>query len=281
MSILNNICPLNIITKQVANAFFEDLENGIDYTASLVPNKLTTAKIITREHMILCGKEWVIESFKLYDPKVKIQWFFNDGDNINANETICIISGNSRSLLTVERTALNFLQTLSATATTTSIYVKKISHTNTIITDTRKTIPGLRLAQKYAVIVGGGYNQRFGLYDGVLIKENHINSYKSIANILNNAFYTIPKHIPIQIEVETFEQFNEAISNGAKFILLDNMSIQNIKKCIEINNNAILEASGGINLDNIIEYANTGVNRISIGNLTKNIQAIDLSMLFE
>lgn len=276
---LNNICPQHIIINQVSNALIEDALTFPDYTALLVNDKTVTATIITREEMVLCGIQWANSAFLSCDNNALISWNYKDGDKIKANSILCEITCNSRSILTAERTALNFLQLLSATATITSQYVEKISGYNTKIMDTRKTIPGLRLAQKYAVVTGGGFNQRFGLYDGVLIKENHIASCGSINNALKNAFGTTPPHIPIQIEVENFEQLVEAIKNNATLILLDNMSIADIQKCVKyVSEKAELEASGNINLENVVEYAQTGVHRISIGSLTKNIKAIDLSM---
>lgn len=203
-----------------------------------------------------------------------------EGDLVEANQTLCQITGNARALLTAERSALNFLQTLSATATTTRVYVDAIAGTNASIFDTRKTLPGLRHAQKYAVTVGGGMNQRFGLYDGILIKENHIAAVGDIASVLQAASQ-INQEASIQIEVETLSQLRTALEAGAKLILLDNFNLQNLREAVILNaGRALLEASGGIDIHNIREIANTGVDRISIGGLTKNIQAIDLSMRF-
>lgn len=275
----NNICPQHIINNQVSDALIEDTLTFPDYTALLVDDKTITATIVTREDMVLCGIQWANSAFLSCDNNALISWNYKDGDKIKANSILCRITCNSRSVLTAERTALNFIQLLSATATITSQYVEKISGYTTKIMDTRKTIPGLRLAQKYAVVTGGGFSQRFGLYDGVLIKENHIASCGGISNALKTAFSITPSHIPIQIEVENFEQLVEAIENKAKLILLDNMCIADIKRCVDyVAEKAELEASGNINLENLVEYAQTGVHRISIGSLTKNIKAIDLSM---
>jgi nicotinate-nucleotide pyrophosphorylase (carboxylating) len=276
---MNKICPQHIINLEVSQALFEDTTTFPDYTANLLIDKIITATIVTRQEMVLCGIAWVNQSFLTLDEKAIITWNYADSDLVLKDSILCKITAHASSILTAERTALNFLQLLSATATITHQYVKQVSSTKVKIMDTRKTIPGLRLAQKYAVTVGGGHNQRIGLYDGVLIKENHIAALGSIKNVLSKAYTETPKHIPIQIEVENFEQLVEAIENGAKLILLDNMSPSQIKKCVEYTNKrAILEASGNINLDTILEYAQTGVDRISIGGLTKNINAIDLSL---
>ena len=276
----HKICPTHIIALQVSRAFEEDLNTSPDWTANLInAHNETTAQIKAKEAMTLCGSAWVDMAFKICDPLCIITWFAIDGAKIKAGDIICEIVGNTRSLLTAERTAINFLQTLSGTATIVSQYTELVNDLPVKVMDTRKTIPGMRLAQKYAVIVGGGCNQRAGLYDGVLIKENHITACGGISATLKLAQQQTPSHIPIQIEVETIEQLQEALSNNAKLILLDNMSIDTIKQCVKINNSqAELEVSGNVSLDNIRDYALTGVNRISIGALTKNINAIDISM---
>lgn len=274
------ICPRNIIAKQVVDSLNDDLSVGRDYTANLIRHNHSIAAMIkTNEDMIMCGREWVNMSFAICDPTVTVSWHVNDGDFVPAGTPICEVIGNARAILTAERTALNFIQTLSATATTVRQYVVLVEGTQVKVMDTRKTIPGLRLAQKYAVTVGGGYNQRVGLYDGVLIKENHIMACGGISSVLSQAFASIPKHIPIQIEIEDFEQLVEAIDAGVEHILLDNMSIEEIKECVNYTNGrAEIEVSGNITLENILEYASTGIHRISIGAITKNIKAIDLSM---
>lgn len=271
------------IAEQVRSAISEDLGDQ-DFTAMLiVASTQVNAKIIARENALICGIPWVNECFKQISPSTKIDWLIKEGDNVTENQIICHIHGNARGILTAERTALNFLQTLSASATLTQQYVNETVGTSARIMDTRKTIPGLRLAQKYAVFIGGGLNQRIGLYDGILIKENHIAAAGSIETALKAAeVLGQDKNLPIQIEVETLAQLETAIQAGAKLILLDNFDITTLKKAVEINNKrAVLEASGGIELKNIHEIARTGVDRISIGALTKHIKAIDLSMRFE
>ena len=277
------------IAEQVRSAISEDLGDQ-DYTAMLIDaSTQVNAKIIARENALICGIPWVNECFKQISPSTKIDWLTKEGDNVTENQIICHIHGNARGILTAERTALNFLQTLSASATLTQQYVNETVGTSARIMDTRKTIPGLRLAQKYAVFIGGGLNQRIGLYDGILIKENHIAAAGSIETALKAAeVLGQDKNLPIQIEVESATELKEAldaetaIQAGAKLILLDNFDITTLKKAVEINNKrAVLEASGGIDLKNIHEIARTGVDRISIGALTKHIKAIDLSMRFE
>lgn len=277
-----SICPAYIIAKQVSESLAEDLAITTDWTASLLNKDLTVcANIMAKSDLVLCGVAWVEQTIYLCDKHAKIRWFYKDGDRINKSSIICEIRGNARAILTAERVALNFLQTLSATSTQTALYVERIKGLQTKILDTRKTLPGLRLAQKYAVVVGGGTNHRHGLYDGVLIKDNHIEAYGSIEAVLSQANKTIPAGIFIQIEVENFSQLQEAIKYGAKLILLDNMTPSQIRQCVDYNQGrAQLEASGDINLDNILDYAQTGVDRISIGSLTKNIHAIDLSLKF-
>ena len=287
MSLFNEYYPYgsaafeSLVTTQVQAALDEDIGNG-DLTALLVPaSQSVTASIITRETAILCGKDWVDACFKLIDSEVSIDWLVNEGDRVQPNQVLCEISGSARSLLSAERCALNFLQTLSATATETRKYVDAILGTTAQIMDTRKTIPHLRLAQKYAVTVGGGHNQRLALYDGILIKENHIAAAGSISNVMQKAF-ALNSGKSIQIEVENLEQLKQALAANANSILLDNFNNELLREAVAINNacgrQAVLEASGGITLDNVRAIALTGIDRISIGSLTKNIQAIDLSM---
>lgn len=269
---------LQLVHSQVALALKEDIGTG-DLTASLIPeNKQAQATIIAREAAVLCGQDWLNACFQQLDPKAKIVWHAKEGDTVIANQTLCDITGQARALLTAERTALNFLQTLSATATATRQYVDAIAGLATAVLDTRKTIPGLRLAQKYAVTVGGGMNQRLALYDGILIKENHIATAGSIDAALHSAFSLHPG-VSTQIEVETLAQLEEALHAGAKNILLDNFSLAQMRTAVEINQQrAVLEASGNVSLSTIREIAETGVDRISIGSLTKHIRAVDLSM---
>ncbi len=270
-----------LVQHQVQTALKEDVGTG-DLTALLVPaNQLARATVIARETAIICGIDWVNACFKLVDANVNIRWLVAEGDRVQAQQVLCEINGLARSLLTSERCALNFLQTLSATATETRKYVDAIAGSNAKILDTRKTIPNLRLAQKYAVTVGGGHNQRLALYDGILIKENHIAAAGSIGAVMQAAF-ALNASKSIQIEVESLDELKQALDAGATSILLDNFSNNLLTEAVEINVNygkqAVLEASGGITLENVREIALTGVDRISIGSLTKNIHAIDLSM---
>ena len=271
-----------IIQQNVRTAIEEDIGES-DYTAQLIAsNQQAEATVIAREPAIICGIPWVQACFKQIAPNTQISWQVNEGEQVEANQVLCIITGNAREILSAERCALNFLQTLSATATITRKYVDAIQGTHARIMDTRKTLPGLRIAQKYAVSVGGGLNQRLGLYDGILIKENHIAAAGSIPAVLKEATkISTPLNLSVQIEVENLSELKEALNAGAKLILLDNFDISSLKQAVEISaKRAILEASGGIDLSNVREIAMTGVDRISIGGLTKNIQAIDLSMRF-
>ena len=270
------------IASSVKIALAEDIGNG-DYTASLLPeDQLATAIIISREKAVLCGIPWVEACFRQLSHDVAIDWKVTEGETVQPNQQLCEIRGNARALLTAERCALNFLQTLSATATMTRRYVDAIQGTSAQIYDTRKTLPGLRLAQKYAVTVGGGQNQRIGLYDGILIKENHIAAAGSIEAALDAANAVAAQHrIPVQIEVENLAQLESALDCGARLILLDNFSLQDLRDAVKLGNRrAALEASGGITLENVREIAMTGVDRISIGSITKNLTAVDLSMRF-
>ena len=279
---------INDIKVQVQQALNEDLGThthndfkGQDVTANLIPeNKKSKAQLICREQAILCGRNWFDMAYSLLDNKIQIKWYFKDGEEINNNDIICEISGNARSILTAERTALNFLQTLSATATQTYHFVKALKKTNCKILDTRKTIPGLRLAQKYAVTCGGGVNHRIGLYDMFLVKENHIHAAGSITAAVKKARENI-KNLKIEIEVENMEELQQAIDSKVDRILLDNMDILMLEKAVQLNNKRIkLEASGNITLKTIHSVAATGVDYISTGAITKNINAIDFSLRF-
>lgn len=275
-----------LVTSDVARALEEDVGSG-DLTAQLVPvGEQATATIISREAAILCGTPWANEAFKQVSRETILDWQVAEGERITPGTVLCEISGPARGLLTAERCALNFLQTLSATASQTRQYVDAIAGTGAHILDTRKTLPGLRLAQKYAVRVGGGLNQRLALFDGILIKENHIAAAGSIEAALENARALNARHadeaVPIQIEVENLQQLETALAASAKLILLDNFSTSLLQAAVKLNaGRAILEASGGIDLSNVREIAETGVDRISIGSLTKHVQAIDLSMRFK
>lgn len=287
MTLFNKNYPIRssafhqLVRNQVQSALDEDIGTG-DLTAQLVPaTQFVSANIIVRESAIVCGIDWVNTCFKLIDANVAVDWHVTEGERVIADQVLCKINGLARSLLTGERCALNFLQTLSATATETRKYVDAIAGSHAQILDTRKTIPNLRLAQKYAVTVGGGHNQRLALYDGILIKENHIAAAGSIGAVMAQAF-ALGANKSIQIEVENLSQLQEALNAGASSILLDNFSVALLSEAVSMNNDAgksaILEASGGITLENVREIALTGVNRISIGAITKNVQAIDLSM---
>ena len=269
------------IKDTVKKSLAEDIASG-DLTAQLLPETLTTqAQVITRQSGVLCGTDWFDAVFLSLDPDCKIRWQAIDGDAIRPGQTLCELSGSARALLTGERSALNLLQTLSATATTTRRYVDAVAGLPVKIMDTRKTLPGLRLAQKYAVLAGGGHNQRVGLYDGILIKENHIAAVGSIKAVLAAAFSLAPANVTVQIEVENMLQLDEALNAGAKLILLDNFDIEALTAAVaHTNGRAELEASGGITLSSLREVAETGVDRISIGALTKDIEALDLSMRF-
>ncbi len=268
----------SLVQQNVKDALSEDI-GECDHTAMLIPaTQQALATIITRENAIICGIDWVNACFKALDANTQIKWMVNEGEKISANQMLCEVSGNARVLLSAERCALNFLQMLSAIATHTRMYVVAVSGTKAEILDTRKTMPGLRLAQKYAVTVGGGKNQRLALYDGILIKENHIAAAGSIANALNAA-RNLNANVSIQIEVENLDELTQAIDAGAKSILLDNFSISDMKEAVRITNKrALLEASGNVNLNSVRDIALTGVDRISVGSLTKHIRAIDLSM---
>jgi nicotinate-nucleotide pyrophosphorylase (carboxylating) len=267
------------IRANVRAALEEDMGGG-DLTAQLIAEQSQAhATVITREAAVLCGTLWFEECFLTLDPDCKITWKVQEGALVEANQTLCEIHGNARAMLTAERPALNFLQTLSAVATLTRRYVEAASGTQARIMDTRKTLPGLRMAQKHAVQVGGGHNQRIGLFDGVLIKENHIAAAGGIGKVLEHAFQITPPGLSIQIEVETLAQLDEALNAGARLILLDNFSMADMRLAVgHAAKRAELEASGGITLENVRLVAETGVDRISIGALTKDVKAVDLSM---
>ncbi len=273
------LVPIEYIQAQVRQALEEDVGDG-DVTAQLLPEQQqATATVIAREAGILCGQQWFTEVFLQLDKSIRINWQAGDGASLNANQTVCTLSGPTRALLTGERTALNFLQTLSGTATITHKYVEAISDNKARLLDTRKTIPGLRLAQKYAVHCGGGSNHRIGLYDMILIKENHIASAGSVTAAMQQALAAAKRGMEIEIEVETLDQLQEAIAAGAKRILLDNFTLEQMRAAVGVTQSrARLEASGNITLENIHAVAATGVDFISIGAITKHVRALDLSM---
>jgi nicotinate-nucleotide pyrophosphorylase (carboxylating) len=264
----------------IQQALQEDLGDG-DITSLLTPeNEQATATLISREDRVLAGQPWVNALIKAYDPTVKITWLKNDGDVVKANETIYQLAGSARSLLTVERPALNFVQTLSAVATKTAEYVKYLEGTPTKLLDTRKTLPGLRIAQKYAVGVGGGQNHRLGLFDAFLIKENHIMAAGGIAQAIAKARQIAPNK-PVEVEVETWDELNQALEAQADIVMLDNFSQQQMIDAVKhVAGRCKLEASGNITLETLTEVAQTGVDYISMGVLTKDVKAIDLSMRF-
>jgi nicotinate-nucleotide pyrophosphorylase (carboxylating) len=269
------------IRLNVASSLKEDIATG-DLTAQLLPSSLiSSAKVITRQSGVLCGTQWFDECFLTQDPNCKVNWLAEDGDSIAPEQTLCEIRGKAQALLTAERCALNFLQTLSGTATRTKRYVEAVAGINVKIMDTRKTLPGLRMAQKHAVRMGGGHNQRAGLFDGILIKENHIAAAGGIRPVLELAFRLAKPGVSVQIEVENLVQLDEALAAGARLILLDNFDLPRLRDAVRHTaKRAELEASGGITLDTVREVALTGVDRISIGALTKDVEALDLSMRF-
>lgn len=255
----------------------EDIGSG-DITAAIIPESMTAeAEVVTREDMVLCGQAWFDAVFKSLDANVNINWLAAEGEAVGKNMLLCKLDGPARALLTGERTALNLLQTLSATATVARRYADAVSGTGCKVLDTRKTIPGLRNAQKYAVACGGCYNHRIGLYDGVLIKENHIIAAGSISHAIRAARELTS--VPVEVEVESMQEFIEAVAAKPDRIMLDNFSLEDMTAAVKLNAGAIeLEASGNIGLDNIRVVAETGVDYISIGALTKNVRAVDLSM---
>ncbi len=264
----------------VQQALAEDIGDG-DITALLTPeNEQATATIISRENMVLAGRPWVDALISQYDPTVQIVWLKEDGESVNAGEAFLKLAGSARSLLTVERPALNFIQTLSAVATKAAFYVKQLEGTQTKLLDTRKTLPGLRIAQKYAVAIGGGQNHRLGLFDAFLIKENHIMAAGGIAQAIAQAHRIAPNK-PVEVEVETWDELNQALEAGADIVMLDNFSQQQMIDAVKyVAGRCKLEASGNITLDNLREVASTGVDYISMGVLTKDVSAVDLSMRF-
>ena len=274
------------VTADVTRALAEDVGTG-DITASLIPATARgTASVITRQDAVLCGTEWFDRCYTELDPDCEIFWHAADGATLAAGQPVCEISGNARTMLTAERASLNFLQTLSAVATQTQRYVNAVVGTQAKILDTRKTIPGLRMALKYAVRMGGGHNHRIGLFDGILIKENHIMSAGGIRPALEAAYalvkHAAPRETMIEVEVENLQQLREALDCKAPLILLDNFNLEDMRTARSMaGTRTELEASGGINLQTVRLVAATGVDRISVGSLTKDIQAIDLSMRFK
>lgn len=270
------------IERNVAAALAEDVGGG-DLTAPLTPaGKTVRAAVTCRTEAVICGQAWFEATIHSLDPAAKIAWMVAEGARVPASTQVCSVTGNARALLTAERVALNFLQTLSGVATATRRYVEAIAGTGACIVDTRKTLPGLRQAQKYAVRVGGGSNHRLGLYDAMLIKENHIAAAGGIRQAITQARKLAHTGAWIQVEVENLDQLREALNAGATMIVLDNMSPDRMREAVKIaGDRAELEASGGITLENVRAVAETGVHRISVGSLTKDLKAVDFSMRFE
>ncbi|HEY1044435.1 MAG TPA: carboxylating nicotinate-nucleotide diphosphorylase [Telluria sp.] len=259
-------------------ALLEDVGTG-DLTGQLVPEDTRVkARVLVREEAVLCGAPWFEGVMRALDHSIRIEWNYAEGDLMEANSVVCTIDAPPRSLLTAERSALNFMQLLSGVATTTRKYVEVVAGTNARILDTRKTVPGLRQAQKYAVRVGGGQNQRMALYDGILIKENHIAAAGGVTQALKAA-EQLGAGVPVQVEVETLAQLEEALAAGAKSVLLDNFDLDMMRAAVRLNEGrALLEASGGVNMNTVRAIAETGVDRISIGALTKDVRAVDYSL---
>lgn len=270
------------VNDNVARALAEDIGSG-DLTASLIdPARQATATILCRDDAVICGQPWVMEVLRRVAPTAQAQWHVADGERCEPGHTVVQISGSARELLTAERTCLNFLQTLSAVATQTARYVAAVQGTKAAIVDTRKTLPGLRVAEKYAVRCGGGANHRMGLYDAVLIKENHIAAAGGLTAAFRAAQAVAAQAAFIQVEVETLGQLDEALRAGVRMILLDNMPLSTLHEAVTLTQGrAVLEISGGVNLDSVRALAETGVDRISIGALTKDIKAVDFSMRFQ
>ncbi len=279
---MNDIPPLPAdLSVTVTNALREDIGSG-DITAQLITETaMATAQILSREQAVLCGTPWVNEVLRQVDPTLQITWHARDGDTVEPNQRLATLRGSARHLLTAERCALNFLQTLSGTATSSRHYASLVAHTQVRLLDTRKTLPGLRTAQKYAVVIGGCHNHRMGLYDAFLIKENHIHACGSITAAVGRARALHPDK-PVEVEVETLAQLREALTTDAQTIMLDNFELNAMREAVMITGGrARLEASGGINLTTLAAIAETGVDYISIGALTKDCKAVDLSMLFD
>lgn len=277
--------PLEI-TRAVSDALREDLGGSLDATADITANLIpadarNTATLITREHGVFCGQAWAEEVFKQLGGEVKIDWHVQDGDQVKPNQILCTLEGPARALLSGERNAMNFIQTLSGCASITAQYAKQLEGTECRLLDTRKTIPGLRSALKYAVACGGGFNHRIGVFDAYLIKENHIIACGGITQAISTAKQLNPGK-PVEVETESLQELEEAIQAGADIIMLDNFSIEMMREAVAINaGRAALENSGNVTLETIGDYARTGVDYISVGALTKHIKALDLSMRFQ
>lgn len=277
---IENPLPAAFIDSQVKLALLEDIGQQ-DLTANLIPaDALASASLITRQQAVLCGKDWFEAVFSQLAPEVRIEWLAEDGDTLQADSVICQLTGPARAILTGERTAMNFLQTLSGTATRAKRYADAVTGLPVKVLDTRKTLPGWRVAQKYAVTCGGCFNHRFGLYDGILIKENHIRAAGSINAAVSQA-QALNADVDIEVEVENLDELQQALDAGADIVLLDNFELDQLRQAVAVSEQrALLEASGGVSLETIRNIAETGVDRISVGNLTKDIEAVDLSLQF-
>jgi nicotinate-nucleotide pyrophosphorylase (carboxylating) len=282
-NLVNRFAPFDVALQaafesSISIALAEDVGSG-DLTGKLVPEQqMVRARVIVREAAVLCGAPWFEAVMQRLDARIRIDWRYAEGDMMSADSEVCLIDAPARALLTAERCALNFLQLFSGVASATRVYVNAVAHTRAHILDTRKTMPGLRLAQKYAVRVGGGHNQRLALYDGILIKENHIAAAGGIPAAMKAAL-SLDADVTIQVEVENLVQLDEALSSGATSVLLDNFSLDAMRDAVRLTDGrALLEASGGINMDSVKAIAETGVDRISIGSLTKDIRATDYSL---
>lgn len=269
----------NYISAQVTRALAEDVGSG-DLTAALIPElAVADAALVVREQAVLCGTDWFDEVLRQVEPTLSSAWHARDGDRLQPEQVVCRLHGSARALLTAERTAMNFLQTLSGTATAAAAYVDAVRGTSARILDTRKTLPGLRLEQKYAVSCGGASNHRVGLFDAILIKENHIQAAGSIASALAAA--AADPAVEVEIEVESLDELSEALSGGARRVLLDNFDLEALRRAVETNQGrARLEASGGVNLQAVRAIAETGVDDISVGGITKDVRAVDFSLRF-
>ena len=275
-----------VIKRLVKYCLKEDIKGG-DLTARLTPKESQIdGKIITRENGIICGTAWVDEVFrqvgKLHDTNIDIEWSVSDGDTVEPNQTLCRFEGLAHPILSGERSALNIMQTLSGTATITRQYADAIAHTKSRLLDTRKTLPSMREAQKYAVLCGGGLNHRMGLYDGIIIKENHLRSGKTLEQIVADAIASVPEGTLVELEVENLDELKRGLEAGAKRIMLDDFSLDDMRTAVELTGEqADLEASGNVSIDTIATIAETGVDFISSGAITKHVKALDLSMLFD
>jgi nicotinate-nucleotide pyrophosphorylase (carboxylating) len=278
---MTELPPSKTIYQQVLAALAEDVGGG-DVTAALVPpDAVSSALVFAREAGVVCGRSWLDEVFRQLDPAIAVDWAATDGDRVSPDQVLCRLKGAARALLTGERAALNLLQTLSGTATAARRYADAVAGLPVRILDTRKTIPGLRLAQKYAVRCGGCHNHRVGLFDAILIKENHIRAAGSVTAVLEAA-HRLAGALPVEIEVENPEQLEEALAAGAKRVLLDNFTLDGLRDAVRLTaGRARLEASGGVNLDTVRAIAETGVDDISVGEITKHVRALDLSMRFD